>query len=327
MRMRPPSPGAASAAAAAASGESTVTTPAIDVPVRRSFSDLQIECRRGNDVAMGTVVPRRHGLEQALVPFGSVAVAIDHISGHLYAYPTVVRLAHAVIGEAFSRKVLTPGVTTAEEVQWWYRDRLLATIHQSLNDSGCVIIVEKILGEHSVFNRLFIKHYYEMKKRRGDVPLFRYLRDTKDSDLVVLFGENSAAVLGLVIALAAVGLAVATGDARWDAFGSLLIGLVLIAVAIFLGREVMSLLLGERADPNIEKSIAEIAKTQPAIKRLIRVLTVQQGPGEVMVACKVHLIDGLDTKGVVEAIDAFEKAIHEQVDDIRWLFVEPDDDD
>jgi len=73
-------------------GETTVTTPAIDVPVRRSFSDLQIECRRGNDVAMGTVVPRRHGLEQALVPFGSVAVAIDHLSGHLYAYPTVVRL-------------------------------------------------------------------------------------------------------------------------------------------------------------------------------------------------------------------------------------------
>jgi hypothetical protein len=73
-------------------GEATVTTPAIDVPVRRSFSDLQIECRRGNDVAMGTVVPRRHGLEQALVPFGSVAVAIDHISGHLYAYPTVVCL-------------------------------------------------------------------------------------------------------------------------------------------------------------------------------------------------------------------------------------------
>jgi hypothetical protein len=73
-------------------GEWTVTTPAIDVPVRRSFSDLQIECRRGNDIAMGTVVSRRHGLEQALVPFGSVAVAIDHISGHLYAYPTVVRL-------------------------------------------------------------------------------------------------------------------------------------------------------------------------------------------------------------------------------------------
>lgn len=167
----------------------------------------------------------------------------------------------------------------------------------------------------------------EMKKRRGNVGLIRYLRDTKDSDLVVLFGENSAAVLGLAVALASIGLAVATGDPRWDGIGSLLIGLVLVAVAVFLGNEVMSLLLGERADPQIELTVQEVAKTQPNIKRLIRVLTVQQGPGEVMVACKVHLVDGLDTKGVVETIDAFEKAIHERVDDIRWLFVEPDTDD
>lgn len=167
----------------------------------------------------------------------------------------------------------------------------------------------------------------EMKKRRGNVGLIRYLRDTKDSDLVVLFGENSAAVLGLAFALASLGLAVATGDPRWDGIGSLLIGLVLVAVAVFLGNEVMSLLLGERADPQIELTVKEVAKTQPNIKNLIRVLTVQQGPGEVMVACKVHLVDGLDTQGVVETIDAFEKAIHERVDDIRWLFVEPDTDD
>ncbi|MBL8923479.1 MAG: cation transporter [Myxococcaceae bacterium] len=167
----------------------------------------------------------------------------------------------------------------------------------------------------------------EMKKRRGEVGLLQYLRDTKDSDLVVLFGENSAAVLGLALAIASLALAVVTGDPRWDGVGSLLIGLVLIAVAIFLGREVMSLLLGERADPQIERTVEEVAKTQPRIKRLIRVLSIQQGPGEVMVACKVHLVDGLDTAGVVDAIDTFEKAIHERVDDIRWLFVEPDDDD
>ncbi|MDP1920297.1 MAG: cation diffusion facilitator family transporter [Myxococcales bacterium] len=167
----------------------------------------------------------------------------------------------------------------------------------------------------------------EMKKRRGSVGLYTYLRDTKDSDLVVLFGENAAAVMGLVFALAALGMTVATGDSRWDSVGSLLIGVVLIGVAIFLGREVMSLLLGERADPRIEIVVKEVALTQPNIKRLIRVLTVQQGPGEVMVACKVHLIDELDTHGVVETIDAFEKAIHERVPDIRWLFVEPDDDD
>ena len=73
-------------------GEWQVTTPAIDVPVRRSHSPLEIECRRGKDIAMGSVVARRDGLEQALVPFGSVAVAIDHLTGHLYAYPSVVRL-------------------------------------------------------------------------------------------------------------------------------------------------------------------------------------------------------------------------------------------
>lgn len=73
-------------------GEWNVSTPAIDVPVRRSHSELQIECRRGSEVAMGTVAARRDGLEQALVPFGSVAVAIDHLTGHLYSYPTVVRL-------------------------------------------------------------------------------------------------------------------------------------------------------------------------------------------------------------------------------------------
>lgn len=73
-------------------GEWKVSTPAIDVPVRRSHSELQIECRRGTEVAMGTVAARRDGLEQALVPFGSLAVAIDHLTGHLYSYPTVVRL-------------------------------------------------------------------------------------------------------------------------------------------------------------------------------------------------------------------------------------------
>ena len=69
-----------------------VKTPATEATVRRSHSDLEIECRRGTEVAMGTVAPRRDRVEQALVPFGSVAVAIDHLTGHLYSYPSVVRL-------------------------------------------------------------------------------------------------------------------------------------------------------------------------------------------------------------------------------------------
>jgi hypothetical protein len=71
---------------------STFTLPAAGVVVRRSGANLQIDCRHGSDVATATVVPRRDGLEQALVPFGSVAVFVDHLSGKLYEYPTVLRL-------------------------------------------------------------------------------------------------------------------------------------------------------------------------------------------------------------------------------------------
>src|SRR4051794_13705239 len=76
----------------------------------------------------------------------------------------------------------------------------------------------------------------ELRKRAAGRPFLRFLRETKDSDLVVIFGENSAAVLGLTLALASLGIASATGDGRWDAAGSLAIGAVLVAVAIFLAK-------------------------------------------------------------------------------------------
>src|SRR3569833_237965 len=84
----------------------------------------------------------------------------------------------------------------------------------------------------------------EINKRRGAKAFVRYLKDTTDSDLIVVFGENSAAVIGLIFAMIALVLAKETGDGRWDGVGSLVIGLVLLGVATFLGREVKSLLVG-----------------------------------------------------------------------------------
>ena len=127
----------------------------------------------------------------------------------------------------------------------------------------------------------------EMNARRGSAGPFRYLRETKDSDLIVVFGENSAAVAGLLIALLSLFLTLRTGDARFDAFGSLGIGLVLIGVAIFLGNEVASLLLGERADPKVEQTIREVAGRCSQVVSVLTVLSVQQGPGEVLVAMKL----------------------------------------
>lgn len=165
----------------------------------------------------------------------------------------------------------------------------------------------------------------EMRKRRGATPLVRYLRETKDSDLVVVFGENSAAVLGLVLAMGALVLAKTTGDGRWDGAGSLAVGVVLVAVAVFLAVEIKSLLVGESADPTIAAAAERIAADDPDIERVLRVLTVQQGPGEVMVAMKVKFRAGLATGGALcAAINRFEERLQAEVPEIRWSFIEPD---
>jgi cation diffusion facilitator family transporter len=164
----------------------------------------------------------------------------------------------------------------------------------------------------------------EMKKRRGSLSLIEYLKRTKDSDLIVLFGENSAAVLGLGVAISALVAAWATGDSRFDSIGSILIGVVLISVAVFLAREVKSLLIGESAEGTIADAVKSAVVGHPNIEEVLRLITVQQGPGEVLVAMKVRVKAGLDTKQLVDSINAFEQAVHDKAPEVRWCFVEPD---
>ena len=163
-----------------------------------------------------------------------------------------------------------------------------------------------------------------MNQRRGSTPFMRYLRDTKDSDLVVVFGENSAAVLGLVLAMIALIIAKQTNDGRWDAIGSLAIGAVLIAVAIFLAREIKSLLVGEAADPKLVTVTEELAKENPHIDRLIRILSVQQGPGEILVAMKIKFKPGIESDQLVGIINDFERKLEARVPEVKWSFIEPD---
>jgi divalent metal cation (Fe/Co/Zn/Cd) transporter len=163
-----------------------------------------------------------------------------------------------------------------------------------------------------------------MNKKRGTEPFFKYLRQTKDSDLVVVFGENSAAVLGLVLALGAILVAKATNDGRWDAIGSLAIGAVLIGVAIFLAKEVKSLLVGESADPKVTQVAHELAAADPNVEKVLRVLTVQQGPGEIVVAMKLKFRAGLETQQLVDAINTFERNLEAKVPEAKWSFIEPD---
>lgn len=166
--------------------------------------------------------------------------------------------------------------------------------------------------------------YKAVKGRKGDRPLLQYLRETKDSDLVVIFGEDGAACLGLTLALIAVVIAWLTGNPIWDAIGTLCIGVVLIGVAIFLAVEVKSLLLGEAADPMMLEKLDEVVAKDPRIEKVLRALAVQQGPGEIMLALKLKFRDNLSGSEMVAAINEFEQTLQAHVPEVKWSFVEPD---
>ncbi len=164
----------------------------------------------------------------------------------------------------------------------------------------------------------------ELNKRRGTIGFVTYLKQTKDSDLIVIFGENSAAVLGLVIALVAMLASYFTGDGRYDAIGSLAIGVVLIAVAIFLSVEVKSLLIGESGDSEIDDFIKELITKNPEIDSLINCKTIQQGPGEVLVCMKIKCVPNISTERLSVVINSFEKELRQKRADVKWIYVEPD---
>jgi cation diffusion facilitator family transporter len=163
-----------------------------------------------------------------------------------------------------------------------------------------------------------------LNQRRGKTPFFQYLRDSKDSDLIVVFGENGAAVLGLGFALAALLISKETGDGRWDAAGSLAIGLVLVGVAIFLAKEIKALLVGEAADMDVIKAVSEIAAADPHVKKVLEVITIQQGPGEIVLMMKLHFQSGIESDQLVAVINSFEEKVRARIPEAKWSFIEPD---
>lgn len=169
-----------------------------------------------------------------------------------------------------------------------------------------------------------ISNMRELNGRRGKHTFFEHLAHTKDSSLVVVFGENSAAVLGLGFALLALGAAHFSGDAMWDGFGSLAVGLVLVGVAVFLARKVQSLLLGESASPEIEAVARDLVEEMKGLERVLSLTTIQQGPGEVIVAIKISFEPSLTIHRAAELINDFEAELRKRRPEVRWAFVEPD---
>jgi len=163
---------------------------------------------------------------------------------------------------------------------------------------------------------------HEVNKVRADRTLWRWFRDSRQSELVVILGEDLAALLGLALALIAVLLTVLTGNAAWDALGSMSIGVVLIVVAILVGIEIKALLIGQSAEHETEARLREFLQRQPGVEKVFRLLTLQLGTS-LMVAAKVKMKPESAAE-LVAAINRAEAATRAEFPEIQWLFFEPD---
>jgi len=163
----------------------------------------------------------------------------------------------------------------------------------------------------------------EINKDRGELGLWRWFRTSRQSELLVIFGEDLAALGGLVLALGFIGLATVTGNPMWDAVGSICIGVLLVLVAILVGVEVKALLVGQSAEPQVHERLRAHLQAQPQVAQLYNVITQQLG-SEIMVAVKARMQPFGSDVALIEAINAVERGLREAFPQVRWVFFEPD---
>jgi len=181
-----------------------------------------------------------------------------------------------------------------------------------------VLVLAILLEGGSLFGAI-----REIGKVKGDRPFREWLKHTRNSELVVVLGEDIGAQLGLVLALGFLGLAMYTGNPVYDAMGSISIGVVLLIISAFIGWRVRSLLVGRSADPEIQKVIDAILVDDPDIEFVFNTITIQFGP-DTMLAVKVKMNSSLSIDEAVEHINDLERNLKARIPKLKWCFVEPD---
>jgi cation diffusion facilitator family transporter len=162
------------------------------------------------------------------------------------------------------------------------------------------------------------------KEERGTASLYQFIRHAKSPELPVVLLEDMAALLGLVLAFGGVGLTVLTGDPIWDAIGTLAIGVLLVLVAVILGAETSSLLVGEGATADDTEKIESALGATRGVNSIIHMKTLYLGPEELMVAAKIAVDVDITGKDIAAIIDDAEARIRADVPTARVIYLEPD---
>ncbi len=159
-------------------------------------------------------------------------------------------------------------------------------------------------------------------RERGSRSLWRSIRATKDSAVLVVLLEDSAAMLGLVVALVGLLLTRLTGVVIWDGIASITIGVLLGVIAVILAVETKSLLVGEAAGREERSAIRAAVLSHPAVETVQRLLTMQLGPHDILINLEVELHDQLTAEEIEQVIRDIEASIREVEPDARDIFVE-----
>ncbi|HEY2345912.1 MAG TPA: cation diffusion facilitator family transporter [Xanthomonadaceae bacterium] len=166
----------------------------------------------------------------------------------------------------------------------------------------------------------------EAEKAREGRSLWKWFRQSRQSELIVIFGENLADLLGLAVGLLAVVATMVTGNPVWDAIGTLVIGALLVVVALFVAIEVKALLIGQGVEPAVHRAIYAYFNNRPEIRGVFSLITMQMGE-QVMVAVQAEMDFTLRGDELVKQINSVEAGLKVEFPQVRWIFFEPDDSD
>jgi len=153
---------------------------------------------------------------------------------------------------------------------------------------------------------------------------WQFIRTSKAPELPVVLLEDVGAEIGLIVALIGLTIADITGDPRWDAVGSIAIGVLLIVIAFILAKEMKGLLIGEAATPEDRADLIAAVESHPDVERIIHLRTEHIGPESILVASKVAFRPGLTVAELAQAIDSVEAAMRDVVPEASLIYIEPD---
>ena len=165
-----------------------------------------------------------------------------------------------------------------------------------------------------------------VNKERHGRRLLRWFRESRSSELIVVFGEDVAALLGLVLALLAVLVAAITGNPIYDAIGTIAIGILLVVIAFLLAIEVKDLLIGQGVEIHISDRMRKFLLERPEVDKIYNLLTLQLGP-DAMVAIKAKMRPTGSETDLIDAINRVEREFRTAFPMAKWLFFEPDNRD